>query len=258
MKAAKLAEMKGLLDKGVFEIVLRDDIPPGANTLSDRYVLAIKDGGTSKERYKARFVVQGHKVLEKKAIVHDASAVSQRGIRLVFALAAIFGWKLWTEDVRQAFIQTAGTLLRNVYLVNLRGAEAELHLRPEQALRLLKPLYGLADAGDLWHAEFSDHHREILRMEELDSEPALYAKFQADFISGMTGLYVDDTVSAGTHHFEKWSAAKNPYETQSRTFNEGDVLGQQFSRNPTTGRITVSQEKYARTLQVLEHDSSFS
>jgi hypothetical protein len=173
-------------------------------------------------------------------------------------LAAILGWKVWTEDFRQAFIQTAGTILRNVYLKNLRGAEEELHLRPDQALRLLKPLYGLADAGDLLHAEFSDHHRNVLRMEELDSEPALYAQFQDDLISGMTGLYVEDTILTGANHFEQWTAAKIPYETLPRTFNNGDVLGQQVYRNSTTGRINVSQEKYARTLPVLEPDSSFS
>jgi hypothetical protein len=68
-------------------------------------------------------------------------------------------------------------------------------------------------------------------MEELDSEPALYAQFQNDFLSGMTGLYVDYTILIGTNQFEQWTAAKNPYETQPRTFNNGDVLGQQFYRN---------------------------
>jgi hypothetical protein len=60
MQRAKVVEMKGLLEKGVFEIILRDDIPEGANTLGGRYVLALKDVGTEKERWKARFVVQGH------------------------------------------------------------------------------------------------------------------------------------------------------------------------------------------------------
>ena len=49
-------------------------------------------------------------------------------------------------------------------------------------------------------------------IEELDSEPALYATLQAYLLSGMTDLYVDDTVSAGTKHFEKWTAVKSRYE----------------------------------------------
>jgi hypothetical protein len=76
--------------------------------------------------------------------------------------------------------------------------------------------------------------------------------------SGTTGLYVEDTISTGTNHFEQLTAAKNLYETQPRTFNNGDELGQQFYRNSTSGRITVSQEKYAQTIQVIEPDSSFS
>jgi Reverse transcriptase (RNA-dependent DNA polymerase) len=202
MQRAKLAEMKGLLDKGVFEIVLREDIPAGANTLGGRYVLALKDPRTETERWKARFVVQGHKDVMKRAIVHDTATISQRGARMIFAMAAIFGWKVWTEDVRQAYLQRSGRLSRDVFLTNLNGAEAELRLKPHEALRLLRPLYGLSEAGDLWHSEFSSQYRDKLGMQELKSEPALYAKFKEDVLRGLTGIYVDDTISTGTDEFE--------------------------------------------------------
>jgi Reverse transcriptase (RNA-dependent DNA polymerase) len=258
MQREKLAEMKGLLAKGVFEIVVREEIPPGSNTLGGRYVLAWKDPGTDNERWKARFVVQGHNDIMKRAIVLDTATLSQRGARMIFAMAAIFGWKVWTEDVRQAYIQTTGRLVRDVFLTNLHGAEAELKLKPHEALRLLRPLYGLTEAGDLWHAEFTSQYRDKFGMVELQSEPALYAKFTEDVIRGVTGLYVDDTISAGTNEYEAWTKKKSAFETQPREFDQGNILGQQFSRDVQTGRITLTQEAYARKLKHLQIGESFA
>jgi hypothetical protein len=74
---------------------------------------------------------------------------------------------------------------------------------------LLRPRYWLAEAGDLWHSEFSSKQKNELGMQELESEPALYAKFIAEVICGMTGLYVGDTISTGTNSFADWNAKQN-------------------------------------------------
>jgi hypothetical protein len=78
--------------------VLRDDIPPGANTLSGLYVLGIKDGGTRKERYKARFVVKGQKDLEKRPLftMSQLSHKEASGLYLPWArfLAEKYGQKM--------------------------------------------------------------------------------------------------------------------------------------------------------------------
>lgn len=62
---AKAKELAGLADRGVYEVVCREDIPVDANVLGGRFVLAIKNADTQKEVYKARFVVQGHTDTEK-------------------------------------------------------------------------------------------------------------------------------------------------------------------------------------------------
>jgi Reverse transcriptase (RNA-dependent DNA polymerase) len=188
----------------------------------------------------------------KRAIVHDTARLSQRGTRLLFALAAIFGWKVWTEEVRRAYIQATGRSLRDVYITSLNGAENELRLKPHDALRLLRPLYGLAEAGDLWHSEFPSKHKNELGMQELESEPALYAKFCADLICGMTGLYADDTTLSGTNSFAEWTAKKSDYVTQPREVVSGNVLVQQFACDGCTWRIFLTQEQYAQGLQPLQ------
>jgi hypothetical protein len=59
------------------------------NIMSDRFVLTIKDSGTSKEIYKARYVVQGFRDKMKTILVHDASTSKQQSTKLLIGLAAV-------------------------------------------------------------------------------------------------------------------------------------------------------------------------
>jgi hypothetical protein len=68
-------------------------------------------------------------------------------------------------------------------------------------------------------------------MKELQSEPALYAKFKGDLLHGLTGIYVDDKISGGSDKYEAWTKRENAYKTQPREFDQGSILGQQFSRD---------------------------
>jgi hypothetical protein len=44
---AKRAEIKGLLKRGTWKVVMRDEMPGGANLMSGRFVLAIKNISTN-------------------------------------------------------------------------------------------------------------------------------------------------------------------------------------------------------------------
>jgi hypothetical protein len=88
-------------------------------------------------------------------------------------------------------------------------------------------------------------------MKELQSEPALYAKFKGDLLHGLTGIYVDDKISAGSDKYEAWTKRENAYKTQPREFDQGSILGQQFSRDKNIGRLYLSQETYAQNLKPL-------
>jgi hypothetical protein len=71
--------------------------------------------------------------------------VQQSSIRLLLSLAAIVGFKVWSNDVSQAYIQASVPLLRDVYI-----RPDCLDLRQNELVRLIKPLYGLGDSGDYW------------------------------------------------------------------------------------------------------------
>ncbi len=81
-------------------------------------------------------------------MVHSASTLQPQSIRLLLALAAMHGFDIWTSDVRQAYLQSAEPLARDIFI---EKPVPEFELAPEQCLQLLKPLYGLCESGDLWH-----------------------------------------------------------------------------------------------------------
>jgi hypothetical protein len=58
---AKRKEIQGLIDRGTWRVVAKEKVSHNANILGGRFVLAIKDEGTDKEVWKARFVVQGYR-----------------------------------------------------------------------------------------------------------------------------------------------------------------------------------------------------
>ena len=58
MMTAKRKEVQGLLERGTFNVLLRSNIPRGANKLSGKYVLTIKDSGTDMEIWRARHAFQ--------------------------------------------------------------------------------------------------------------------------------------------------------------------------------------------------------
>ena len=49
----KRKEINGLIERGTWKIVAKDEVPENANVMGGRFVLAIKDEGTDKEVWKA-------------------------------------------------------------------------------------------------------------------------------------------------------------------------------------------------------------
>jgi hypothetical protein len=113
--------------------VLKDEMPENPNIMGDRVVLTINDSGTSKKIYKARYVVQGFRDKKKTSLVHDASTSKQQSMKLLIGLAALFGYRIFSTDVTQTYLQRAEPLMRDIYI----KPSAEFELDAKQVLKLL-------------------------------------------------------------------------------------------------------------------------
>jgi Reverse transcriptase (RNA-dependent DNA polymerase) len=143
---AKRKEIQGLIDRGTWKVVTQDSVSNDANILGGRFVLSIKDEGTENEVWKARIVVQGYLDHLKTSLVHDTATSRQHSSRLLVGLAASFGFRLFSTDVTQAYLQSSENILKDVYVKPTK----EFVLEPGKILKLRRPLYGLADSGDYW------------------------------------------------------------------------------------------------------------
>lgn len=242
---AKLRELRGLIGRGTFKIVLREEMQ-GKKPLRGRVVMVIKDKG-GEERFKARFVIQGFRDPDKKSMLHPATNITIPKMRLLFALASIFGFRVWTTDVTMAFLQSATKGMRKIFVEGL----PEMELDANEVLELLRPLYGLADSGDRWHATLQHHHVADLQMEALDSEPAFYFRCMGERLIGLSGLYVDDILRAGTKEYEQLSASTSQkFDTTPSVFDEDTFAGLHFKE--VDNGIAVDMQEYITKLRFKE------
>ena len=87
-----------------------------ANVLPVRFVLSIKSYIDGEIKYKARYVIGVHRDKMKNQLFHSTATLQPKFIRLLLALASIFGFEIWTSDVRQAYLQASEPIFRNIFI----------------------------------------------------------------------------------------------------------------------------------------------
>ena len=155
-------------------------------------------------------------------------------------MAAILCFRLWSHDVTQAFLQSKDKLQRPIYLRPVK----ELNLPPASILRLEKPLYGLADAGDYWSRTMAEHLEKDLGMTPSALDPALYNfTDEQGNIDGLTGVYVDDSILAGSASFIRYTEKSlKKFESRSRVIDNFTFSG--IDIKTTELGFTISQINY--------------
>ena len=93
--------------------------------------------------------------------MHGAQTIQPTSARSVLALSSIFGFKVWSMDVKLAQLHSDAALKR---AMNIKSPAQEFELERNGYLQLLKPLYISSESGDHLHKTLDDHIQDDLKM----------------------------------------------------------------------------------------------
>ena len=72
---------------------------------------------------------------------------------------------------------------------------------PVSLLKVIKPLYGMAESPGYWWSTMRNHHVDVLKMKQTILDPCLFYKVEGGTLTGVQGTLVDDTIGTGTECF---------------------------------------------------------
>jgi hypothetical protein len=185
-------ELNGLLNNGVFGIVTADEVPPNARIFNSRFVDHIKNAGTPQAFEKSRLVVQAYKDDEKKGVLTQAPTIQRASQRLLLSLAAsIPELEIHLRDISQAYTQSETNLARDFFV----RPPKELQMSSDLYWKVLRPLYGVPEAGTHWFRTYHNHHLTRLGMSQSSYDPCLlFTPYSSTKGQGIVGLQTDDTL----------------------------------------------------------------
>ena len=140
-KEAVNSEIESILSNHTWELV---DLPPGNKPLGSKWIFKrkMKDDGTI-DKYKARLVVKGFRQKEGLDYFDTYSPVTRiTSIRMLIALAAVYGLEIHQMDVKTAFLN--GELEEEIYIEQPEGFVVPG--KEKKVCKLIKSLYGLKQA----------------------------------------------------------------------------------------------------------------
>ena len=167
--ASRQKELTGLLAKGVFEIVKLSDIPAGIRLFNSRFVDEVKNKGTNKAFKKSRLVVQAYNDSEKVSVLTQSPTIMRVSQRLILCIAAMGEHDLYLRDISQAYVQSTTNLNREFYVRPPR----ELSITNDSILKVLKPLYGVPEAGNHWYKTYLSYYIKYLYINQSIYDPCL-------------------------------------------------------------------------------------
>ena len=201
-EASGKQELDGLIGREVLQFVKYDPAKHGdVRIFKSRMVHEVKGKGTENPYEKTRLVIQGHSDEGKEYILTQSPTIQRASQRLMIALAPALikmGLAMWLRDITQAYTQS-GTSLQRLILSYL--PKEIQHLYPKDTIMVvLKPLYGIAEAGTHWWATYFKHHQEQLSMTTSTFDPCLLITTTKEPF-GVVGMQTDDTLILGDDKF---------------------------------------------------------
>jgi hypothetical protein len=195
-------EIDSLIANGVFEFV-QLELDRNTRIFKSRIVNEVK-GKTTKPYEKSRLVIQGYNDNGKDEILTQSPTIQRASQRLILALMPTLlrqGMVAWLRDITQAYIQSTTGLNRTI----LAYLPAQIRHRYPQdtVMRVIKPLYGIAEAGTHWWATYHNHHLKRLQMMTSSYDPCLLISTPENPDFACVGMQTDDTLGLSTTAFSQ-------------------------------------------------------
>jgi Reverse transcriptase (RNA-dependent DNA polymerase) len=251
-------EINGLFDHGVFEVVDVSDLPADSQVFRSRFVDEIKFAGTDKAYEKSRFVVQGYNDEGKSQILTQAPTIQRASQRLLLSLAPSFrqkGMRIYLRDISQAYTQSTTPLARNVFI----KPPADLGYPESKLLRVVQPLYGLAEAGTHWFNTYHRHHCEKLNMASSTFDPCLLVE-ASNPTKGVIGMQTDDTLILATDELadtEQTALCFPSKPRQELTTTEPIHFNGALIELERNGSITITQSRQISKIEPVQSPEGY-
>src|SRR5450432_3518124 len=177
--------------------------------------------------------------------------VSQRLILYIAAMKLDDNIGLYLRDISQAYVQSTTNLNREFYVRLPRELQLQLGIEKDSVLKVLKPLYGVPEAGNHWFKTYHAHHIQQPGMEQSTYDPCLLYS-NAPF--GIVGLQTDDTLFLANKDFaiveqEELDKAKFiAKEREELTVNTPIKFNGGLIKLLQDGSISLTQERQCNNL----------
>ncbi|KJZ69915.1 hypothetical protein HIM_10700 [Hirsutella minnesotensis 3608] len=196
-------EITDLVGRGVFSFERYDQMIHGNHHIfRSRMVREVK-GKDTKPYEKSRLVVQGHSDFEKTTLLTQSPTIQRVSQRLILAIAPGLlqgnGMTLSLRDITQAYPQSQTELFRTI--LTYLPTELQGKYPHETIIRVIKPLYGIAEAGVHWFRTYQQHHLKNLDMSTSTYDSCLLITNTGPNTFGIVGMQTDDTLMLGTDSF---------------------------------------------------------
>ncbi|UYV66286.1 hypothetical protein LAZ67_4001208 [Cordylochernes scorpioides] len=240
-KKAMEEEFDSLIENKTWELV---DPPKNRNIIGTKWVFKTKcNSDGSVERHKARLVAKGYS--QQYGIDYEetfAPVVRQSTIRMFLALAVEYNLILHQMDVQSAYLN--GEIKEEIYMTQPENFVSRKY--PEKVCRLKKAIYGLKQAGIVWHEKL-DNELKNLGLKQLQSDNCVYIKHDEGIL--LVAIYVDDLIIAA----EREDTLKSFKESMKRIFKIKDLGGINWClgiriQMKEDGSISIDQERYIEEL----------
>lgn len=104
-------------------------------------------------------------------------------------------------------------------------APKELNIRKGEAVKVVKPVYGMPESSMHWSKTLTDNHESVLGMEKSSIDSCLMVSKCDESIVGTVGIHVDGTFRAGTPTFlerEERGSSKFPSKPKELVTKSGE------------------------------------